>query len=263
MIPSGQIKSLPLRHILLLISICLACIHPSKAAALEDTADEQDFFSFKRYRATYSYFSKYQNVDLSDAGAPARAVQRMGTHLVRGFDALNEDKPDAALVEFKIAARAVPEYFHTDFFIALTYDAMGDTQNAARYYKSYLNKLKKYWDGLYRLTSPIIKKTVSFDIPGYKEANELISQRMAASGIDMEKVSSGKHHLLYLIVFMTAVFGVSAYMLITSGPAKRALYGIKAVFYGEKDRWICRSCGKENSNINVVCWGCREAKHVP
>ncbi len=249
-----------MRYLLPLVALSCALILPSAVSALQQGADDQDFFSFKRYRDTYAYFSKHQNADLSDAGAAARAVQRMGTHLVRGFDALNEDKPDTALIEFKIAARSVPEYFHTDFFIALTYDTMGDTRNAAGYYRSYLKKLKKYWDGLYRLTSPIIRKTVSFDIPGYEVARGLIRRRMAASGIDMEKVPSGKHPLAYLILFITAVFGVSAYILITSGPAKRALYGIKAVFFGEKGRWICRKCGKENSNINVVCWGCREPK---
>lgn len=262
MIPRNQIKSLPLRYILLLISICFACIHPSKAVAFEQGADDQDFFSFKRYRATYSYFLKYRKADLSHAGAPARAVQCMGTHLVRGFDALNEDKPDAALAEFKIAARSVPEYFHTDFFIALTYDAMGDTQNAARYYKSYLRKLKKYWDGLYRLTSPVIQKTVSFDIPGYKEAQGLINRRMAASGINMDKLSSEKHPLSYVIIFITAVLGVTVYALVTSRSAQRARYRIKGMLLSDKTRWICRICGKENSNVNVVCWNCRETKHV-
>jgi tetratricopeptide (TPR) repeat protein len=252
-----------MRYISLLAILCLTCIQAPGVFARELSTDEQDFFSLKRYRSTYAYFSKYQDADLSDAGAPARAVQRMGTSLVRGFDALNNNRPDAALVEFKRAARTVPEYFHTDFIIALTYDTMGDKQNAAGYYKSYLKKLGKYWDGLYRLTSPVINKTVSFNIPSLKEAGALISRRMAASGIDMDMVSSGRHPLIYIAIFIAAVFGVTAGAVILSRPARTAGYAIKAMLLDRKDRWICRSCGKENSRINAACWNCREPKRAP
>ncbi|MFC2149471.1 hypothetical protein ACFLQ8_02100 [Candidatus Auribacterota bacterium] len=225
------------------------------------TDSESDFFDINKYKSAYWYFKKYQKVDLSDAGSAARKVQRLGKYLVDGFDALREGRADEALIQFKKSSGQVPEYFHPDFIIALTYEKKGDNENASRYYKSYLEKLKKYREGMYPLTSPIIEKTVSFTIPGYEWAEELIGQRMAAHGIDMRKVSTFRLSESFLIIIFAVAGVVILYLLAMLGPVRRIFYMLKALFNFNKETWICTRCGKKNANINVKCHGC--GKNAP
>lgn len=237
-------------------------IQTSTVFARESLTNEQDYFNFRKYKSTYTYFDNYQYNDLRDESSAVRKVQRLGKHLVTGFDLLKKNKPDEALVEFKKSSRLVPEYLHVDFIIALTYDKKGEKHKAAKYYKSYLEKLEKFWDGLYRLTSPIIIKTVKFDITGYKRAKELITQRMAASGIDIDKVYSGRNPIVYVIVFIVIMFCVTVYLIIESKPIRRIRYMIKAIFNSRKDTWVCRNCGTLNVNVNIECRECSETRKV-
>lgn len=245
------------RVILIIISIAL--IQPFILSAQEYPNDEYNFFSLQKYGYTYLYFYRFQQLDLRTAGLAQRRVKELAKKFVKGFDALREGKTDKAISQFKQISRVLPEYFHIDFIIALSYEKKGDFKNAARFYKSYLEKLKKFDNGMYRLTQPLIEKTVNFNIPGYEKAEDLIEQRMAKYGINMQKVSLGHYPPLLIIIIIVIMVGALLCLASKADPVKRILYKAKAELSHSKECWICIYCGKENANINTICYNCGKA----
>jgi len=246
-----------MRYVIAIIIAGIFLIFPVTSLAQEYHDNEPEFFSLEKYRFTYSYFYKFQLIDLSSASLPQRRVGALAVKFVNGFDALREDNTDAAIVEFQKSIRLIPEYFHVDFITALTYEEKGDFKNAARSFKSYLEKLKKFHRGVYRLTQPLIEGSVNFDISSYEEADVLIGQRMAGYGIDMKTISASSYSLLFIFIYIGIVC-VLLYSVTKIPRIKRIGYKIKAKLNPSKDAWICLYCGKENANINTRCYNCEK-----
>ena len=245
-----------MRYIIIIILICFILIQPFALSAQEYLDNESDFFSFEKYKYTYQYFYRLEQTSLTDAGLTQRIVHQLAKNLVNGFDFIGEEEIDIAILEFKKASSALPEYFHSDFLTALSYEKKDDFRSAARFYKSYLEKLKKFQDGLFRLTQPLIEDTVDFNIADYKDAKELISQRMARNGIDIKRVSSRGFPLLFVLIIISLMVSGIAYFAAKIDPVKKIAYKVKAKSIRSKDSWICLNCGQENANINIKCHRC-------
>jgi len=250
---------LSMRYIIYFIIVGLTLTQPFVSLAKEYPDSEVDFFDFEKYNYTYLYFYNFQHLDLRGAGLAARRTKRLAQDFVKGFDAVRKGRTGEAVLQFQRASRLLPEYFHIDFIIALTYEEKGDIKNAARFYKSYLEKLKRFRGGRYRLTQPLIENTVNFKISGYEEAKELVDQRMAKQGIDMQRVSSGRYPMSFIFIILAAIAGAILYALKTAGPVKRIIYKIKAGLNHSEDFWVCQNCGRNNGNINITCYGCGKA----
>ena len=246
-----------MRKSIFLIITGIILMQPFILSAQEYSDNEFEFFTFEKYRHTYLYFYNYQYLDLSGAGSAARRIQGLAKNFVSGFDAIKKGRIDEAILRFQESSGIVPEYFHIDFIIALTYEKKGDIETAARFYKSYLGKLKKFQGGMYRFTQPLIIKTVDFDISGYEEAKELIDQRMTGYGIDMQRVPSSRYSASFIIIIFLVGAGAVLYSLARTNPVKRMIYKTKAKFNRNKESWICLYCGRENANINRICYGCK------
>lgn len=245
-----------MRYVIIIILLSLTLIQPLGLLAQEYPSNDSDFFSFEKYKYTYLYFYRLGQADLADAGLAQRRVHQLAKNFVSGFDSISEDKIDLAISEFKKASGTLPEYFHNDFLIALSYEKRGDFRSAARFYKSYLEKLKKFQEGLFRLTESLIESTVDFNIADYEEAQELVSLRMTRYGIDIKRVSSGSFPLLFVLILISLIVSGVLYLATKLDPVKRVIYKARAKSLRNKDSWICLNCGQENANINIKCHKC-------
>ena len=245
-----------MRYIIIIILLCFILIQPFALRAQEYLDNESNFFSFEKYQYTYLYFYRFKQASIVDAGLAQRRVHQLAKSFVAGFDSIGEEEIDIAISKFKKASSVLPEYFHSDFLVALSYEKKDDFKTAARFYKSYLKKLKKFHDGLFRLTQPLIESTVDFNIADYEGAYELISQRMTRYGIDIEQVSSRDFPFLFVFIIISLIVSSILYFVAKLDPVKRIVYKVRAKSIRSKDSWICLNCGQENANINIKCHRC-------
>ena len=213
---------------------------------------EQNFFSGERFLSVRSV-----GTDIKGAGKVRRDLKRFSDIYKDGTDALTAGRLKDARSYFLEAREIWPEYFGTDFLLARVYEDLGKYPTAARYYKSYLNKLKNYRAGQYRISAPLIKTLVPSGIEEYDTARALIWERLNVFGIDLAKVRPAMAVPAFLVyVFMFAVFGIVYYAF-----ARWALPN-----YREQKRlrnppegfWASRKCHTMNSELNKVCEYCGE-----
>lgn len=244
--------------LIILIIAGLLLIQPCIMSAPQNPEGDGEYFTYKKYAYTYMYFSKIERVDYKRDGLAERKIKALADKLVWGFDALSQERTDDAIVQFRGGLKVLPEYFHLDFMLALSYEEKGDHIKAARSYSSYLEKLKKFHMGMFPITKSMIQGTVDFDILSYPEAEELIKQRMAGYGIDLEEAGRKRYPILPIAIFLVVVGFVAAFIAAKGDSIKRSIYKTKAKLYRDGEYWICTNCGKENANINTKCHNCSE-----
>ncbi|MFH1868104.1 MAG: hypothetical protein ABH843_03945 [Candidatus Omnitrophota bacterium] len=236
--------------------ILILLMQPINSRALADTDAADEYFSYEKYSSAYMYFSKIERVEYRRDGLGERKIKALADRFVWGFDALSQKKQDEASVQFRKALRILPEYFHLDFILGLLYEEKGDYIKGAKFYASYLEKLKKFHEGMFPIAKPIITDTIDFDIKGYPQAYELIKQRLSLHGIDIDEAMNKKYPILPVAIIVLALAIAAIFTLTQKEPIKRSFYAAKARLYTSKDSWICTDCGKENSNINSACYNC-------
>ncbi|MFH1877582.1 MAG: hypothetical protein ABH883_02095 [Candidatus Omnitrophota bacterium] len=177
-----------------------------------------------------------------------------------GLKDLASGARDRALKEFEEARKLWPEFFATDFLIALIYEEKDDYKKAARYYKSYLKKLKNLESGAYRISGPVMFSLLSGGIEEYGEAYARVKRRMQAREIDIDKVSpaggsSGACCMFFLgVFFIFAAFFTLKYKVV---PSLKVLY---RVMNPPEGFWACRNCGAYNPNPAKECTECRRPR---
>jgi hypothetical protein len=224
------------------------------------SSEESDFFSLDRYRYTYLYFQKIAYSDSAPGSFAEVRIRQFAQSFTRGFDLLANGERDKALGQFKKTSRMVPEYFHTDFIIGLILEEEGEHKRAASFYRSYLDKLKKYKAGRYRFTGPLIEQTVDFYIPDYEVAEGLISSRMDEYGIDINRVSPYRPRSLFMIISYLIIAAGLIYGIVKLPPVKRLIFKTRSGLNRSSEYWICQFCGKSNGNINSACYNCGKAR---
>jgi tetratricopeptide (TPR) repeat protein len=237
------------------ILLCMSLFFTVEAYSLY--ADE--YFDIEKYRYTFAYFDTINQIP-SVKGMAGNVVKRVAQCFVKGKEALERNDIDRAVTQFKRISRLLPEYFHTDFIIALCLEENGDYIDAARFYKSYLKKLDKFQKGMFPMTKQIIEATVDFNITDYDNSERLIDQRMARHGIDMSKVSAYRNLTPLMALASVVIAAGLVYVFTIMPPVKRLYYRKRALLNKNKDIWICPYCGQENANINIICYKCEKGK---
>ena len=222
------------------------------AQYLDDNEDA--FFSYERF-----YLKALALKDVSSDGNVRSDVKAFMQNFSDGiYDISRGDLSRAKRKLLK--ARAIwPEYFGTYFLLARVNEDMGDYNLSARFYKSYLDRLKDLSEGRYRISESLIRGITPYRIESYDDAYELVKYRLRDRGIDIATVrpfyaiSSFLRSLIMLVMlgagYVIVVYGVIPHI-------KRR----ERINNPPEGSWVCKKCGTYNINIRKECENCGEKK---
>ncbi|MFH1552841.1 MAG: hypothetical protein ABID83_04305 [Candidatus Omnitrophota bacterium] len=235
-----------------MISVLLAVLIFSACTAVvaETSVDKDRFFSYDRF------FLNQAVVDsISGDGKVQKDLNAFAVSFTDGIYAISAGDLKVAEEDLLKARGIWPEYFGTDFLLALVYEENGDYSSAARYYKSYLNKLKNYHAGMYRISGPMIRTLASSGIERYDPARELIKERLASYGIRLGGVRPVITPPLFLFPFflIAALAGIYVLVYYWAWPYIKKQHRIKNPPEGF---WVCRNCGADNPETVKECEEC-------
>ncbi|MFH1846506.1 MAG: tetratricopeptide repeat protein [Candidatus Omnitrophota bacterium] len=232
-----------LTQIFVIFAICI-CSHVCLFA------EKEDFFSYDRFYFTPKIISKVSPKDKIQ-----QLLKDFTGKFEKGLDYLSVRQPQKAEKYLKEARQGWPEYYGTDFLIALIYEEYGDYPTAARYYKSYLNKLKDLHNGIYRISGPMIRGFSSGPIEQYSTARFLVEQRLQHMGIDLNRVMPVFTFPIFLLPVLLAGAISGIYMLINTFllPFLKKQRYLK---YPPEGFWVCRYCFSDNPELAKECDTC-------
>lgn len=161
---------------------------------------------------------------------------------------------------FLAARKAWPEYFYTDLMLGMTLENMGEYRRAARFFKSYLNKLERYHKGYYRLSSPVIFGISSGRIEDQGTAYREVESRLEGYGIDIRKVRPVYSPPFFLFPAIVILFSAGTYVLV---------FMVLLPYFRKKERernppegfWTCKNCGAYNPELGRECVKCGKARN--
>lgn len=239
------------RKILILFILSLILVRPLTGGA---AVEEDTFFSFERF---------FLNEEMPRR---AKGDGRIQNDLKNFYEAFNDGLYAMSAGRFREAekyflkARGIwPEYFGTDFLLAMDLEQSGDVDLAARYYKSYLNKLRKLYSGNYRISGPLMRSLTPAGVENYNMAYGLVKERLAYHDIDIDNVrpvitvpgfilplSIG---ILLMILYLSAKYKIIPYL--------KFQYRLNNPPEGF---WVCSHCGADNPNPAKECVDCRRLR---
>lgn len=237
----------------LIFSMLVVIFFAPCSTSFSQTVDEL-FFTPRRL------YLRSEVVDsISRDGRTREELVNFALSYEKGLDSYAGGEFDRATEHFLSARKAWPEYFYNDFLIGLALEQLGEYDRAARFYKSYLNKLSKFHKGEYRISSPIILGISSGRIESYDAAYEEVARRLAGYGIDITRVRPVYTPPFFLIPISILIFLAGLYI---------ALSRVLIPFIKKKDRqmhppegfWACRKCGAYNPELVRECGKCGKSR---
>lgn len=216
--------------------------------------DEEEFFSHERFSASTFLIAKmsYDKGTRKDLKAFARSF-------MDGIVLVEEGELEEARKELLKASELWPEYFGTDFLLALVYEDLGDTATAARFYKTYLNKLRDFQKGHYRISGPLIRLLGAGNIEEYDTARELVEKRLRDYGIRLAQVRPvAQFPALASYIVLVAVFaGLYLAVIYRLVPYLKKRQRVK---HPPEGFWVCEYCGAASPTLSKVCNECRRPR---
>jgi len=211
---------------------------------------EKEFFSYERFVLNRDVLNNIDNGSLQ-----RRMLERFFDFFMEGLYLMSADKMDKAEANFLTAREAWPEYFGTDFLLALVYEEKGLPEKAASYYSSYLVKLYNFHSGKYRISSPIIRFAAGGSIERYDPARQLIGRRLAIYDINIEDISPadmGAARFKYpFFVFVTLVI-LLIFIIKSYKGHKKKVYLANA----PEGFWRCGFCMEDIPELSDYCHSC-------
>jgi len=250
---SSKIMSLRLKRFFLSIILTLFLfLGTSRTFSEEQDLDERNFFSYKRFFLKTAILGEN-----TEKGGTRADIEQFTARFNSGLYAMSAGEIDQAKRDFLKARGIWPEYFGSDFMLARAYEKSGDINMAARYYKSYLNKLKTFYSGGYRISAPMIRRLMEYDIEPYSMANRLVREKLNRYGVKLESVRPA--------IFMPKFFFYIAFFFIAVIVYISTIRWI-VPYYKEQKRiknppegfWICKYCHTANPDLNKVCENCNK-----
>lgn len=232
---------------ILMTGLCLLS-HADALAQYIDT--EEPFFSYKRFYAQLDILN-----DVYGDKKGRSDIKAFARNYADGIYAVSAGDLEKARAKLLRARVIWPEYFAVDFLLARVSEDAGDYGLSARFYKSYLNKLKAFSEGTYRISAPLMAAITPYRIENYNDAYELVNRRLEGRGIDMAAIQP--FHTMprtLKIFFMLVLLGIG-FMI--------AIYGIiprvrrwRRIANPPEGYWTCRKCGTYNLDIRIECEKC-------
>jgi len=212
-----------------------------------------EYFDYKKFiineRVLYS---------ISKDGRIQSDLILFSNSFLEGIKNLDAGKYSESEQFFKKAEKIWPEYFDTYFMLALIYEKENKHQLSARYYKTYLDGLKKYNDGDYRISGEMIAGLTVRNIEYYEYAYEKISEHLTSYGIDIDQVSPIKRFPMFLLPFGALFLGPVIYYLYIFAKKHMRKENIKNRM--PEGFWMCKKCNGVNPNLSLECSKCGSKK---
>jgi len=139
--------------------------------------------------------------------------------------------------------------------IALAYDHKNEPHRAARYYKSYLDKLKTFQAGEYPISAPVIATIDSGMGDQYDIAYNFIVFHLQTQGIQLDSVEPAFFFPVVLKQIFLLIFFCILYVLIRKHVWPYVQKQQKLLDL-EEGSWLCDHCGHNNWDISKVCTEC-------
>ncbi len=211
---------------------------------------KEGFLASRRILLTEKMLEKYPGSSKTRAD-----LRGFAAGYSNGLDYIMQGQPLEALEELEKARRRWPEFYGTDILIALANEESGNVETAARYYKSYLLKLRNLIDGQYRISGSLMVAITGAKIESYEQAEAMVNKRYEAMGVDGKKVRPAFMipGFVRYVVLVTVMAGI--YMIMTA-------YVLP--YYKKRDKilnppegfWTCKYCGKETPELSYACHEC-------
>jgi len=216
--------------------------------------DEDKFFSYERFYSKAAILE-----DVLDGGRVRSDIKAFMRNFSDGIYAISAGDPKKAKTKLLRARVIWPEYYGTDFLLARINEDMGNYNLSARFYKSYLNKLKDLSDGRYRISEAIIKGITPYGVENYHDAYEFVRYRLNDYGIDLAAVRpfyaiSGFLRLLIMIIVLGSGYAIVTYVVVPYINKRQRINNPPEGF------WTCKKCGTYNINIRKECEKCGETQ---
>lgn len=216
--------------------------------------NENSFFSYKRFYAQLDMLNS-----ISESRDVRNDIRDFARNLADGIYAISAGDPVKAKTKLLKALAIWPEYFGTDFLLARVNEDMGDYNLSARFYKSYLNKLRAYSEGRYRISGPHMRGITPYRIENYDDAYALVRDRLKARGIDLSAVQPFNTipsflRFLIILVMLGAVYAIIAYWVIPHIKRRQHINN------PPEGSWVCKKCETYNSSIRKECEKCGEKR---
>ncbi len=221
---------------------------------IEDAAaDENDmFFSSGRVSLREELILRLRS---GDNGRAQKDIAEFAEYYSSASRDFSRGDFDGALENFLKARAKWPEYFYADLSAALCYEKLGKYNSAARYYKSYLNKLRSYQRGDYGISASLITSFARGPVEDYDYAYGAVKRRLSREGIDIDAVRP---------VYLMEGMAPAAFFWVVSAVLTLATFFIAVPFLKKKIReknppegfWVCRACGAFSPELSFVCSSC-------
>jgi tetratricopeptide (TPR) repeat protein len=215
---------------------------------------EKPFFSYKRF---------YDQLDVLNAASASKDVRgdikAFMRNLADGILAISGGDLKKAKEELLKAREIWPEYFGTDFLLARVNEDTGNYQLASKLYKSYLNNLKAFSEGRYRISGPLMRGITPYSIESYDDAYASVQHRLKDHGIDLAvvqpfEIPPGFVKYLPILVMLGLVYAVLFYGVIPYVKRRQHINNPPEGY------WVCKKCDSYNLNVRLECEKCGE-KH--
>jgi len=237
-------------HVLTRIFVFIAILYTCVVVHGQDIYPQEKFFTAERF------FLATQLLDIITGKPDSRRDLKIFTkYFSDGVYAVSNGNYRAALNSLYRARRIWPEYFGTDFLIALSLERKGDIPKAARFYKGYLDKLKALGSGDYPISAPLIRAINTDAVDNYSESKARVEYHLRKYDIDLAYVKPPvfipDFVKVVLLLFLLAIAGIIIHYTIIP-------------YFNMRDRiknapegyWVCRKCGEINLDLSKECGKC-------
>lgn len=213
-------------------------------------AQDGAFFSPKRFKLKTELVNS-----MSGEGQVQRGIKDFSVVFMKALDEFMSGDTASAELDLLRARDIWPEFYGTDFVLALLREKEGDPATAARYYKSYLNKLRDLNGGKYGISLPVIKSLMPSGIETCTKAEILVRKRLAVYGIKVERVCPMM--IVPPFVYWGAMYLIAMIILaVTWVWLRTVIRKHYKITHAPEGFWICRDCETENPYPNKVCQNC-------
>lgn len=240
--------------LIILVFFTAVCVWCPLCLFTQESVEENIFFSYEKF-----YPQACVVKDPPRDGIVQTNISAFMQNYSDGIYAISAGELEKAKIKLLKARVIWPEYFGTDFLLARVNEDEGHYVRSARFYKSYLNKLRSFSTGEYRVSGKFIESITPYQIENYNDAYIFVEERLRQYGIDLARVRpiyTILPFLKYLIIFF----------IIGTGYIAVAYKGIPYIKKRQLIKnppegfWVCNNCGTKNTLLQKKCEKCNNFK---
>lgn len=211
---------------------------------------EEDFFSYQRF-----FLDDDVLAQIPADGRAKTQIRDFSVYYTEGLYHFSAGHYEDSKRFLKRARRTWPEFYAADFLIAMVYEMQDEPSIAARYYKSYLTKLRHLNRGHYRISAPAIRAITRGGTESYAHARRRVKNRLEGYGIQLEDVRPARASPVFFQRVLLLLFFLGIVVFITHKifPLYRKK---KQVREAPEGFWVCPRCLETNPDLRKECAKC-------